>query len=257
MTGRCKCLGLKGILIFISFFTVDYSMLYSEWNPEDCFLEEGAIVSNELDNAGFKKLKVRVECTLQDSWCSKEKINLLMDLVLITKPKICVEIGAFTGSSVLPVAATLQYLQQGQIFAIDAWSNAEAIKDLEDSDPNKAWWGKVDMQYAENIFQSMLNHWKLTSYCTKIHSPSSVAVNQIPNNIDFLHLDGNFSEEGSLADLNLYLPKVKEGGYILLSNLLVVINSKQSKFKTFCAFCETCELVAEIDHDNTVLFRKM
>lgn len=59
-----------------------------------------------------------------------------MDVVYTTRPGVCVEIGAFTGSSVLPVAATLKYLGAGKIFAIDAWSNEEAVRYLSPNDPN-------------------------------------------------------------------------------------------------------------------------
>ena len=44
------------------------------------------------------------------------------------------------------------------------------------------------------------------------------AISQVQR-IDFLHLDGNFSEEGSTLDCRLYLPKVIPGGYVLCQML--------------------------------------
>lgn len=208
-----------------------------------------------LSSPAYKDLKANVTKYLTNSWCSAEKTNLLMDVVLLTRPEVCVEIGAFTGSSVLPVAATLKYLGHGKIFAVDAWSNAEVVKYLDNNDPNKAWWSQVNMNDVYNIFQKMIQTWDLGSYCIPCRNPSDKAVHQI-GSIDFLHLDGDYSETGSLQDVSLYLPKVKSGGYVLLSNLFTMVNGKQPKMKAFCALFESCEMVAEIEHDNAVLFRK-
>src|SRR3989344_2401302 len=99
--------------------------LQAEWDPEEALTDFDPSAFDLLIDTDFLSLKGRVMDTLRDSWCSKEKINLLMDLVYLTKPKVCVEVGAFTGSSVLPVAVTLRLLQSGEIYAIDAWSNQE------------------------------------------------------------------------------------------------------------------------------------
>ena len=111
------------------------------------------------------------------------------------------------------------------------------------------------MRHIKASFDRMINQWHLSPVCTTIALPSEAAVQQI-GTIDFLHLDGNFSEAGSLNDVKLYLPKVKEGGYILLSNLFLMSNGKQPKLKSFSALFDCCEMICEIEKDNAVLFRK-
>jgi hypothetical protein len=71
-----------------------------------------------------------------------------------------------------------------------------------------------------------------------------------------LHLDGDYSEKGSMQDVELYLPRVKSGGYVLLSNLFTMVKGKAPKMKSFTALFDTCEMVCEIERDNAVLFRK-
>ncbi|MEN9344192.1 MAG: Methyltransferase domain [Chlamydiota bacterium] len=231
------------------------SLAYAEWNPSFLLQDESKSL-DILNNRKYADLKAKVIQELKNSWCSAEKINLLMDLTLLTHPKICVEIGAFTGSSVLPVATTLKYLNSGKIFAVDAWSNAEATKYLADNDPNKQWWSQLDMQSVHNSYQHLINKWSLRNFCAEIFKPSAQAVFDIPSEIDFLHLDGNFSERGALEDAELYLPKVKSGGYILLSNFYLMIGREQPKMKAFVALCDACEVVASIENDNAVLFKK-
>lgn len=237
-------------MIIVGALLLSCGALQADFDPEQLDVDVSV-----LNNQGFKDLKTNVTKYLTNSWCSAEKTNLLMELVLLTRPEVCVEIGAFTGSSVLPVAATLKHLKRGKVFAIDAWSNSEVIKYLDDKDPNRAWWSTVNMNDVYNIFQKMIQQWDLGSYCIPCRNPSNKAVQQI-GPIDFLHLDGDYSEIGSLQDVNLYLPKVKSGGYILLSNLFTMINGKQPKMKAFCALFESCEMICEIERDNAVLFRK-
>jgi predicted O-methyltransferase YrrM len=238
------------LAILMVICSISCTSLHAEWDP-NYFVEDTSI----LKAPDFKTLKERVFAALANSWCSKIKAELLMELVAITRPKVCVEIGAFTGSSVLPVAVTLKLLGEGKIYVIDAWSNTEAIKYMDKVDPNKRWWSLVDMDEVQNTCLQMINNWGVNSYCSMIKKSSVKAVQDV-GAIDFLHLDGDYSETGSLQDVSLYLPKVKSGGYILLSNVYFTVNGKQTKWKSFCALFEACDMVCEIETDNTALFRK-
>lgn len=203
----------------------------------------------------FQRLKEKVSFTLKNSWCSETKINLMMDLIYQIKPRVCVEIGVFTGSSLLPVAATLQYLRLGKVYGIDAWSNEQAVKYMSPQDANFKWWSKVDMLEAKKASFNLIDLWEIKPYCTLIHAPSEIGVNYVPNEIDFLHLDGNFGEAGALLDIQLFLPKVKSGGYILLSNLYQQLDSQFTKMTTMWTLFDTCEIIWNKDH-NIALFRK-
>lgn len=229
-----------------------FGALQAEWTPEYCLSDENL---SPLADREYNTLKMQVLKQLTHTWCTKEKINLLMDLVLITRPQVCVEIGAFTGSSILPVAATLKYLGSGKVFAIDAWSNAEAIKYLESDDPNRAWWSQTNMQQALNAYQTLITGWGLHNQCITIQNASEKTYTLV-NNIDLLHLDGDYSEKGSLQDVALYLPRVKSGGYILLSNLFTMVKEKAPKMKSYSMLLEACEKVCDIEQDNAILFRK-
>lgn len=203
----------------------------------------------------FQQLKELIIAELKDSWCSPIKIELMMDLIYQTEPKVCVEIGVFGGSSLLPIAATLRYLRQGHVYAIDAWSNVEAVKYLNKNDPHYVWWSKVDMQAAQNACQTLIDKWRLGSCCSLVPaSAATVGAAQLAE-IDFLHLDGNFTKEGSLADVELFLPKVKKGGYILLSNLYKSVNNQYPKMASMWKLFDCCEIIWN-DDPNTALFRK-
>lgn len=240
------------LLIMLSFIL--NTALVAEWNP-DAIPQYGRF-QHLLDDDAYVSLKNQVSDALADSWCSREKTDLLMDLTLLTHPKICVEVGVFTGSSLLPVAAALRHLDSGLVFAIDSWSNEEAVKNLANDDPNKAWWSQVDMADAYARFRKCLDEWCLNKFCVTICKPSEKACRCILADIDFLHLDGDYSEAGALLDVELYLPKVRTGGYILLSNFYLIVNREQPKMQAFCALCECCDIAAVIEKGNAVLFQK-
>ena len=232
-------------------FILSCTYLFADWDPE--LIEDVNIT--ELQGINYLNLKSEIIGELKGSWCSDEKANLIMDFIILTKPKVCVEIGAWTGSSVLAIATALRYLNQGILYAVDAWSNDIAIQYWDDKDPNKSWWSTVDMTCIRKIFQELIFAKGLKKSCMEIALPSEEAIGFF-SEIDFLHLDGDYSEKGSLQDVELYLPKVKSGGYILLSRLFTMINGKQPKLKSFLRLLKECEIVCEIERDNAILLRK-
>jgi hypothetical protein len=203
----------------------------------------------------FVLLEQKIVDFLKTSWCTEEKAKLILECVVANQPKVCVEIGAFTGSSTLPLLAGLKYLNHGYAYVIDAWSNKEAIRGLPKEDPNTVWWASLDMQAIKNQFIQTMDQWSLTPYFQTLHMSSQEAAAQLPA-IDFLLLDGNFSEEGALFDSQLYLPKVVPKGHILISNLLTMIGKQPTKMKALWPLFEQCEIVCEIENGNAFLFRK-
>lgn len=246
---------LKHLTFFLlAIFTM--TALRADWNPSYLSLENTEVLEKLQNCDPFHALKREVAQELKNSWCTSEKVNLLMDLVYLIQPSICVEIGAFTGSSVLPIAATLQFIKRGTIFAVDAWSNKAAIQGLPKDDPNTLWWSQVDMNTVYDQFKDMVHKHSFDKFCIEVRSPSENAISRVPSGIDFLHLDGNFSETGASNDAKWFLPKVKKGGYILLSNFHTAINGVQTKFDSFCLLFDECEYICSIENDNSILFRK-
>ncbi len=204
------------------------------------------------DYINFKKKVIEQS---KKGWCSEAEANLIMDIVLLTKPATSVEIGTFKGSFFLPIAATLKYLKHGHSYAINSWSNEDAVQGVSPEDVNYRWWSTVNMHEAKKACISMVDEWALKPYCKIIHATPQKASYEI-SSIDFLHLLGGLSEEETLRNVQLYLPKVKPQGYILLSNVFLYIDEKLTKMKALWALLDECEIVCEIDHSNVILFRK-
>jgi hypothetical protein len=192
---------------------------------------------------------------VKGSWCSEPKAKLLLELVVLTRPRVCVEIGAFSGSTTLPILAGLRHVGGGRGYVVEAWSNEEAIRGLPSDDAHTSWWKSVDMATVRSQFEQMLESWSLQSWCDVLAETSGQAVSRLPA-IDLLHLDGNFSPEGAALDSEQYLPKVAAGGHVVMSNVLATVAGRPTKMAALWPLFDACDIVCEVDAGNTLLFRK-
>jgi predicted O-methyltransferase YrrM len=200
------------------------------------------------------KNQVSNEISNYQGWCSKEKASFMMDHIRLQKPQLCVEIGVFGGASLSVIAKTLKYNQYGTVIAIDAWSNSECVKGYEPKTNFYDWWSKVDLKRIHQDFVTQLKKDKIFDICYIVKKPSQEALNLIADeSIDFLHIDGNHSENSAFFDVCNYLPKVKKGGFILLNDV-----NWPSMTKAFMYLLQNCELCS-LYSDSTpfLLFKKI
>jgi predicted O-methyltransferase YrrM len=194
-------------------------------------------------------------CTVLPSlqgWCSKEKAINFIDLVLKVKPKVCVEIGVFGGSSLFPVASALKFREEGVVIGIDPWDKLECIRNLslKEDEKHLDWWSKIPMDSVYQSYLSMLKRYELEKYCKTIKKTAEKTAHEI-HEIDILYMDAIYSEKKAEEILNLYLPKVRSGGYVWLNDAL-----GEKSFSSYDLILQSCNYVTEIDDGNCILFQK-
>lgn len=185
-------------------------------------------------------------------WCSQEKAIAIFDLVLEIKPKVCVEVGVFGGASLFPAASALQLIGEGVVIGIDPWDRLECVRyfdPIADKEHIK-WWNKVNLDYIYSSYLHCLKMCDLEPYVQTIRKTSLEAAAEIPP-IDILHLDGNFSADMPLKDVQLYLPKVKSGGYIWLNDAI-----NKNRDPVIEVLLESCYIVKAVNNQTCILFRK-
>ena len=185
-------------------------------------------------------------------WCTAEKALNFIDLVLEVKPDVCVDIGTYGGRSLFPVASALKFLGKGIVIGIDPWDKIECLKHFEPTeDPRHVdWWSKVDFNSIYRSFIVMLQRYNLEKYCKVIKATSEKAAPQI-DTIDILYIDGNHAEHMVTRDVQLYLPKIRIGGYIWLNDTTWTATQPAIELLT-----ESCEVIKLIDNGNCILFKK-
>ncbi len=214
-----------------------------------CFF---SFLNAHINNEGELKQYVCTVLPTLEGWCSEEKAENFINLVLKVKPKVCVEIGVFGGASLFPVASALKFLDSGLVIAIDPWDKLECIKNFDpiEEAAHLNWWGKVNLDRVYNNYLNSLKQYGLENYCLTIRKSSAKAADDI-GTIDILYIDGDHSEDGFTSDTLLYLPKVCSGGYVWLNDSLSV----QAQ-PSIDLLLDSCDVVRLIDGGNCILFKK-
>ncbi len=163
----------------------------------------------------YKKFVLAHQKTIP-GWCVPEKAGKMMDLIYEIRPQVCVEIGVYGGSSVYPTAAALAFVRNGIIHAIDPWKEDECLIGYDANNPNYDWW--KNHSHLEAIYQMFLvtmHKHKLNRYCHVMRMTSVAALSHFADeSVDILHIDGNHTENVAFSDAEMWLPKVRSGGFI-------------------------------------------
>jgi hypothetical protein len=205
-----------------------------------------------VDDVAMAKKKIPQIRRTQYGWCSLEKATAIFDLILATEPKVCVEIGVFGGASLVPAAMALKLIGKGIVIGIDPWNLPEAVKYFDPIHQEKMikYWNTFHMELIYDSYLDCLRSCELQSFVQTIRKPSLEAAQEI-DSIDILHIDGNVGGDMPLRDVQLYLPKIKSGGYIWLNDAIHQVPAMEYLLMS-------CDMIQTVDEGvmPTTLFRK-
>ena len=108
------------------------------------------------------------------------------------------EIGVFTGVNSKEM---MKYLNVAELYLIDPYENYENTH-----------MGKINFSEAETIAKRRMK--KFGKKVKFIKESSSDAVNRIPNDMDYIYIDGNHNYEYVKDDIMNYWDKVRPGGLL-------------------------------------------
>jgi len=112
------------------------------------------------------------------------------------KDLIGVEIGIYKGSHAINLITTLPIKC---LYLVDPFTNEYTVK-------------KTDMNVIHDIAMENLSPYK--EKFKFIRKYSEDAIKDIPNNLDFVYIDGDHEYDGVMNDIKLYYPKMKKGGVL-------------------------------------------
>jgi predicted O-methyltransferase YrrM len=175
-------------------------------------------------------------------WCSLQKADFLIDLVLQTKPEKIVEVGVWGGKSLVPMAYALKNNQSGIIYGIDPWDNAASLEHMHDPGSQMFWrWADHGEVYRGLVRK--IEEFDLVKQVELIATTSEGAPDIA--DIDLLHIDGNHAEETSFFDVQKWVPLVKKGGIIIFDDMTWFENGKYTTEKAVRWLDEHCFKLAE------------
>ena len=170
----------------------------------------------------MKALLAQIESELnhpdhQDGWCSVEKANALASTIMAIRANLIVEVGIWSGKSLIPMALTLKKLGKGKLIGIDPWKNEDSVKDLTGED--KEWWGKVDHNRVFNVCQKWIASTQVETYVEIHRCRNDEFAIEKTGLIDLLHIDGGHGETASVYDVTHYGSRVRRGGFLFMDDI--------------------------------------
>lgn len=151
-------------------------------------------------------------------WCDVDKGNVLWDLVHEHKPSVIVEIGTFGGRSIAVFALALKSLGKGIVFGIDPWEAAPCNEGGNTPESDEYWntydWDKLVKEYFEYFQRNNLLKYHAHFRKKDVDCLSYFA----DNSIDILHIDSNHSALTACQTVELWLPKLKPQGILVMDD---------------------------------------
>lgn len=176
-------------------------------------------------------------------WCSVEKAAALIHIVLETRPEVCVDVGTFGGSSLVPIAVALRHCGNGTVVGIDPWDNVVALDGMLD-EKNTQWWGSLDFAVIKTGCEESVRRLNLEGRVKLVQATSADAVSSFDDySVGLLHLDGNHSEAHSLQDVERWLPKVKTGGHIFFPDIFWTEGGTITRRSAVLRLLDSCQRV--------------
>lgn len=148
-----------------------------------------------------------------EGWCSDEKAQALYDLVCTSDAKLCVEIGVFGGKSLIAMGLACRDKGSGGVIGLDPWNN-KACTEGSNSPLNDKWWLSLDLVHIYMGCIKAIQRNGVFEQCNTLKLKSEDAAKLFTDDLcDIIHQDGNHNVESITKELQLWIPKLKVGGY--------------------------------------------
>ncbi len=154
--------------------------------------------------------------------CPLQKAYVMAWLIRRFKLQSTVDIGVYRGRSLFPQALAHKNYTKGVVYAVDPWSSVEA---REQDNPElfeqiEQWADTTDFDGIYSDVKKMAE--EFGPHCVIVRQPSREAVEYFKErniSFDMVHVDGNHDRDKALSDVELYLPLLKPGGFVVMDDI--------------------------------------
>lgn len=145
-----------------------------------------------------------------DGWLSDREAETLYDFAQRARGPI-VEIGSCYGRSTAAIALGSMAGDHNQVFAVDSFVGVHP-GDRPTANGEQPGWGPS----SPELLRANLDAAGVNGLVRIVAKSSGEAVDDVPNDIDLLFIDGAHDVESVFRDISLYAPKVRVGGRIVM-----------------------------------------
>jgi hypothetical protein len=149
------------------------------------------------------------------------KVLTLADIIVANDLLRVVEIGVYRGRLLVPLGVLMETRDGGEAIGIDPYSASAAVQ----TDPHRVgidlveWPERIDWDGIHADVLARIAARRLDGCCRLVRKRSEdAAADFAPGSIDLLHVDGNHDRAAVERDVELYLPRVRPGGFIVMDD---------------------------------------
>jgi Methyltransferase domain len=150
------------------------------------------------------------------------KVLVLAELIVSRQLTRVVEIGVYRGRLMLPLGRLMARLGRGEMVGIDPYAAEAAVqRDVEREGIDLVEWPTtVDWEGIHGEVLAAISRWGMDGHARLIRQRAEDAAASFAEApIDLLHVDGNHDFAAVSRDVELYLPHVKDGGYLVMDDI--------------------------------------
>lgn len=146
-----------------------------------------------------------------NGWCSPQKAQHLYELAIQSGLGMSLELGVFSGRSLIPLGIAHKDNNRGFALGVDTWSKQAALEGTNDKD-NDEWWESLNYHDLYKECNVAIDSLSLNDYCGTVRMKStSFGLLVEKKMITLIHQDSNHSEEVTCAEVELFAPDLKPG----------------------------------------------
>lgn len=182
---------------------------------------------------------------MMEGWSTPERCCEMATCILETKAQVCVDLGVFAARSTIAMGFAARQLGTSMVYGVDPWNPNIAANNDDDKEGIDWWQNKSNLEEIHRqAIRAVWDH-NLEPWVTIIRAKSE-HVHQLFPVIDFLNIDGGHSEVTSCRDVELYLPKVRGGAYVMFDDV-----DWATTQKALGMIAEQCDLVNDTGKART------
>ena len=151
-------------------------------------------------------------------WCTPLKGRWLADHVVREHLTHCAEIGVFGGRSLLALGLAVRHLGRGgYVLGIDPYDFGRQVEGMDRHPPHVEWARDIPFDRLHANALAAIRARGLQPHCGIIRAAADEVAGLI-GPLDLLHIDGCHSVLSSCRDAEVWAPKVRPGGLIVLDD---------------------------------------
>lgn len=160
--------------------------------------------------------------------CSVSKAYVMATLIRKFDMKTTADIGVYRGRSLFPQALAHARFTGGVVYGVDPWSAEEAREEdlgfVDDARKEELdrFIEQTDWQAIYERVEALREELGYDGHCALLRKTSAEAASYFEDegiSFDLVHVDGNHDTEKVVEDIELYMGRLRDGGFVVLDDI--------------------------------------